>query len=258
MDEFMPQEPGPEEMLPQPPKEQPPSGLPHLDTSGTSNPADPYSMVAPGGLEPEQDMPDDVVQAYQEDLVARAMAFMSDNRASEGSTTTPADAVLSRLNVRGENAPQSIGGTAAEIVYLITSNAKNQGVEYPSPSIMGGGAEIVQLLMDLARDGGVFPDIPQEEDEEAYDQVAQAALLEAAKAYGERMVATGQADQQEYAEMLEEMMEEEAALGELDDWDPNEMMNAEALQNLMNRGVGLAQQKAKPPEGEQPPPQQGA
>ena len=250
--EFLPQEGEDlaEEIQPQ---EQPPQGLPHLDTSGTSVQGDPYSLVAPGGLDPEEDVPDDVVQAYQEDFVARAMMFMSDNRQQDGMSSTPADAVMNRLNLKGARAPEAIGSTAAEIVMMIKNNAKQQGVEYPTPAIMGAGMEIVQLLMDLSRDGGVFPDIPENEDDPGYEEIATTALLEATKTYGERMLQTGQVNQEEYSKMLGEMMEEEAALGELDDWDPSQMMGPEAMNNLINRGVGLAQQKAAK---QQPPPEQ--
>jgi len=252
--EFLPEEEqGLQEQLE--PETQPPQGLPHLDTSGTSLGGDPYNMVAPGAIPPEEDVRPDAVQAYQEDLVARAMMFMSDNRKAEGMQQTPADAVLARLNVRGSAAPEAIGGTTAEIIMMIKNNAKRQGVEYPSESLLGGGMEVAQLLMDLARDGGIFPDIPENEDDPQYEDLATKALLEAVRVYGERMLQTGQVNQQEYSQMLTEMMEEEAALGELDDWDPSQLMNPEAMHNLINRGVGLAQQKAAAQQQQQPPEQ---
>lgn len=250
MSEFIPED----QPMPEPAPEQPPMGLPHLDTSGTTAPSDPYGMVAPGAVPPEDDHPPEIIQAAQEDLVGRVMAFISDDRKQQKMEVSPANAVLNRLNLKGTSAPESIGATAAEIIMMITDTAKRQEFEYPTLAVLGGGAETVQLLMDVARDSGIFPDIPESEDDPAYLDLAEKATLEAAKTYGERMMATGRIDQQEYAEILNSLMEEEAALGELDDWDPSEMMNADAFRNLMNRGVGLAQQKSGSQE-QGPPPQ---
>jgi len=235
-----------EEFLPGPemegePVDVQPAGIPDLDPTGTSYQGDPFSMIAPGAADPESEVTADVIQAYQEDLLTRAIEFVTDERASKGSPS-PADSIMQALNVRGKPVPENIGAAAAEVIMLLTSNAKRQGVEYPSESVLGSGVELVQILMDIARDGGVAPDIPQDEDDPAYQQMAEAAALEATKAYGERMVATGQVSQEEFAQQLQEMMEDEAATGELDDWDPMESMTPDAMKNLINRGVGLAQQ----------------
>lgn len=221
---------------PQGPAEGPPKGMPMMDTGG--NPSDPFSMVAPGAIDPDEDVPDDVAQAYHEDLVGRVMMAISDNRVTEGRDSSPADAVLQRINVRGTAAPEAIGGTAAELILGITQNAKRQGVEYPGTALLGAGIETVELLMDVAREAGVFPDMPTEEDGETYDEMALLSTLEAAKYYGERMMATGQVDPAEYHKMLTDMMEDEAIEGELDDWNPMDMMNAENFESLLSRGMG--------------------
>lgn len=229
----------------------PPQGMPHLDSTGTTPAGDPYQMVAPGGVEPEDDLPDDVIQAYQEDLVGRAMLAMSDNR-KQMNIASPADAFLARINIRGQSAPEAVGGAVGTLMIGLTQNAKRQGVEYPGESLIGAGIEVTQLAIDLAREAGIFPDLPTEDDEEAYEEATAATVLEATKAFGEYMIATGQVDQGQYNEILMQQMEDEAALGELDDWDPMEMMSPDAMRNLINRGVGLAQSKAQPAEEEPP------
>jgi len=232
-----------------------PSGLPHIDTSGTTAAADPYGMIAPGGMDPEDDLPAEVIQAYQEDLVGRAMLIMTDNRMQKGAPSSPADAFMNRMNIRGAGAPEAIGSSVATMMIAITTNAKSQDVQYPGEALLAGGFEIIQMAMDLAREGGIFPDLPTEDDP-TYQDVTVPIFLEAAKAFGEHLIETGQVDQQEYADILQGQMEDEAALGELDDWDPMEMMGPDSFANLMNRGVGLAQQKtaaaSQPPAEEMP------
>lgn len=238
-----------------------PRGLPELDTSGTSEAGDPYSMVAPGGPDPEDEIPEDVIEAYAEDLTSRVMLWASDNEVPKGRDKSPADTIINRLNLRGADAPKAIGGTASEMMLTITQNAKRQGVEYPVESVLSAGVETVQILMDLAREGGVFPDIPEDPEDPMYEQTLLTSSLEATKAYGERLLATGQIDQAEYKQLLEERMEEEAALGELDDWDPSQMVSGQGMQHLMQLSKQGGRGGPPAPEGEQPmegqPPPQG-
>lgn len=242
-----------------------PSGLPELDTSGTSVNGDPYSMVAPGGPDPDEEIPEDVINAYYEDLVSRVMLWASDNEVPKGRASSPADTIIDRLNLRGAAAPEAIGGTAAEMILTITQNAKRQGVEYPTQSILNAGIDAVETLIDLSREAGIFPDIPEDHDDPGFEQVLLTASLEATKAYGERLLATGQIDQAEYKEILNEKMEEEAALGELDDWDPSQMVSGEGMQHLakLSRQQGMRMGQQKPgalppsPQGGEVPPQQG-
>lgn len=232
--------------------ELPPRGLPDPTSPRVGAAQDPFSIRAPGAPEPSEDVPEDMIIAYQEDLVARSLQMISDT--NDKGAGAPADAILRRMNVKGMEAPAAIGGTAAQVVTTITNMAKRQGVEYPGMSVLLGGIEVVEALVDLSKSAGIFPQIPEkEEDPETHEQMVLTASLEAAKAYGEHMMRTGQVNQKEFAEALDQAMEEEAMNGELDDWDPGQMMTPQAMRDLMHRGVtGAGQNKGPQPPSNTP------
>ncbi len=176
-------------------------------------------------------------QEQYEDFVSRAIHFVNDTRVPQKGARSPADAVLERMNQRGLTVPEALGGTTADVVFMIHNNAKRQGVEYEADVLWHGADEIMSQLLDLGRASGVFPKLPPENSEEE-QKLLGAAKAEAAKAFGEKLIATGQAPQAEAQAFMQEQMQREADSGELDDWDPLSSVSPDALTQALKRAQG--------------------
>jgi len=182
-------------------------------------------------------------QEQYEDFVSRALHFINDTRTPAGGKgiKAPADAILERMNQRDLTVPEAIGGTCADVAFMIHNNAKRQGVEYEADVLWHGADEIMSQLLDLGRAAGIFPKLPPENSEDEAKLLG-AAKAEAAKAFGEKLIATGQNPQAEAQSYMQEQMQREADTGELDEWDPLSEVSPDALTKAIQRAKGGGQE----------------
>jgi len=222
---------------------------------------DPNQMFAPGFT--EEATPEDHETAV-EDLVTRSVLAMTDNQTQQGMNDSPADSFLKTINTRGMSAPEAVGKSVGTLFIAITQNAKRQGVEYPGMALLEAGSLVTEMALALAKQAGIFPDLPipsemmslEDEGEytdelldsdfveeeggnmdDPYVKLVFQTMAEAAKHLGEYLLSTGQVDPAEYKEFLVQRMEEEAASGELEDFDIEGMIGPEKMNEMIRQGV---------------------
>lgn len=190
--------------------------LPQGQTAGVG-----YNRVNPLTEADEEASPEE--QQQYEDLFTRAMSMIHDTTEAPNGLS-PADAVIEQLaDGRYEDGEphQVIGNTAATFLIQLIDMAKRNNVEYDGRVVQEVGMDVIVELIEIADVSGAIKGLPQEDSPE-YDQLLELAGLEAAKTYGTWLQQTGQANQQEHKQYLEEQMEREADQGELDDWNMEE------------------------------------
>ena len=214
MEDFIQQPPGQAPAQPQQAEMIPADSTPQPVAAGpealTENP-----LTAPDeAASPEE-------QKQYDDLFMRVMQMVHDTR--EGPMgKSPADYVVSMLgDPRGGEAHEVIGKTAGWTMVAITDIAKRNGVEYDGRVLQEVGMDLVAEMIDIARVSGAIKGLPEDGSPQE-EELMELSSLEAAKAYGEWLQGTGQADQQSHMEELTQQAQREADQGELDDWNMEE------------------------------------
>ena len=155
--------------------------------------------------------------AQYEDLFLRAMASIHDVRTPPKGRRSLADQIVQSLATKAAEPQEAIGKTAASVLSNLVTMAKRQEIEYAPDVVKEVGMDIVSELYMLAGKSGAIKNLPPEDSEEA-EPIIHHAVIEATKAYGEGLLATGQVDQQAQMKELQHQMQREADAGELDDW----------------------------------------
>jgi len=193
---------------------------------------DPAQMAVPTGVPvgpkpyetPEEPASEEEQAAYI-DLFDRAMAAIHDGRKDQDDKPSMADNIMTALANKAAPLYKNIGMTVGNLLFLLTTNARRQGVEYPEAAVVEVGKDLVVELMDMAQEVGVVDDLPSGGEDEFTDDEEQTVLmasLEAAKYYGEQMKNSGMITpevQKAHRGDMEEEMQREADAGELDDWE---------------------------------------
>lgn len=210
--------------------------------------------VAPDPFEEAEPTPEE--QAQYDDLVTRALMFISDTRhpadkksvpeekkkEAKKSLKAPRDAVIDAMNVKNLPVEEAIGYTASNVLWNITNNAKRQGTNYEGPVVMAAGEEVIGALYELGKAAKIWDGLPKSDSQEE-QQLLGKAYMEGARYFGMRMKDTGQLEEHQ-GEALQEMKQQidrEAQEGGLDNIDPAQEMGPE-LVDLVQRAASGDQQ----------------
>lgn len=196
-------------------------------------------------------------QAY-DDFVTRGLMFLNDTRKPLGkngkpneNAKSPADTIISHLNVRGFGADQAVGRTTAQICWLIFSNAQHQGVKYPPDVVYHGADEIMSHVYEIGVQSGAIknpppPDSPQEQ------HLLGMAKMYACQYFGNNVIDSGLNNQDEAKQFYQQQMQREADSGSLDHWDPRQDMSPGQLSDFLARAssgkAALADMRKGPPQ----------
>jgi hypothetical protein len=94
------------------------------------------------------------------------MMFMMDTRgAAQETMKNPSDNFLDSMRVENMPLEKAMGMAVANMLILLTENAKNQGYEYDSDVVLGAADEIVKLAYLLADSAGVIKQGPKKLEE---------------------------------------------------------------------------------------------
>lgn len=170
------------------------------------NPAPAPTGKMPGQPEFNETMPSEQEQADYDQVVTKAMSFMSQN----------VEAVLASINNKAKPVHENVGEMAVKIIEGIETQASAAEVQLGADIMMSAGEEVIEHLMELGDNGGIFP---FDQESEEYDQVQAMAALHGAKVAGEKFIASpGYTDEvkDEAGTIFAQQVAEEQQRGEVD------------------------------------------
>lgn len=191
--------------------------------------------VMPNPLEEADEMASPEEQAEYKDAFKRVMGMVHDTN-ERGGEKSIADGVIKTLSNSDLPAHKTIGKTAGNLMRLFHEHAKRNKKEWSGDVLREVGMDLITELIDIARVTGAQKNLPEDGTQEEQDFFQQ-AVLEAAKGFGQYMLETGQADVDGEQKAYKEQMEREATSGALDDWNMQEMMDPQQMEE------GVAQQR---------------
>lgn len=186
-------------------------------------------------------------QKEYDDFVTRALLFMNDPRQPVGkggkpqsNVKAPRDVIIDHLNaVGGDAAEKAVGRTAAQVITLLTNNAKHQGYPYSPDVIFHGADEIITALYKIGTASGVIKQAPPEGSQEE-DHLLGAAKLYAAQFFGQNMIDTGQCTpelQNQSKQYMLEQIQREGESGGLHNWTPAQKLSPQQLTTLFHKAA---------------------
>lgn len=191
-------------------------------------------------------------QKQYDDFVTRGLLFINDPRVPLGKTghpqpngKAPRDVIISHLNaVDGQAAEEAVGRTAAQVITIITNNAKSQGFPYPPDVIFHGANEILDALYKIGVASGVIKNMPPAGSPEE-DKIMSASKVYAAQYFGQNIINSGQ-DTPEFQDQNKkyvlDQIQREGESGALDNWNPSQNVSPEKLTQFIHRAaIGKAQ-----------------
>lgn len=154
-------------------------------------------------------------QAQYDQIVEKAATFIYKNP----------EKVVQSMNQKDLPVHQAVGRTLANVMKMVESSAKSAKVKLSPEAMFGAGEEVAGMLMELGTKAKV---LPLDENSPEYEQVGAMAMMEAAKAFGEDMLASPQAKQ--YSEEAQDQWAHGVAQ-EVDDGtaDPQYMQQVQQL-----------------------------
>lgn len=199
-------------------------------------------------------------QKQYDDLVTRCLLFINDPRAPIGKNghpqpngKAPRDVIIEHLNSVGDQAAeQAVGRTTAQVMTLVTNNAKHQGFPYPPDVIFHGAKEVIDALYKIGVASGVIKNPPAAGSPEE-DKLMGMAMSYAAQFFGQNLIDSGQNPpelQDEAKQYMLDQIHREGQSGQLDKWTPSQSVAPEKLTSFIHRaatGQAQAQGRAPPP-----------
>lgn len=196
-------------------------------------------------------------QHAYDDFVTRALLFISDPRKPAGKNgkpneegKAPRDTIIDHLNVKGMPTDVAVGRTTAQVAWLLFSNAKHQGVDYPPDVLYHGADEIMSHVYEIGVKSGAIKNPPAPDSPEEQKLLGMAKLY-ACQFFGNNVIDSGLNNQDEARAYYHEQMKREADSGALDNWHPGDQMNPTQLTSFLDRAAtgkaSLASMRAQPP-----------
>lgn len=212
-----------------------------------------YGSDTPVNQDDSQVTPEE--QKQYDDFVTRALLFINDPRLPLGKKgqpqpngKAPRDVIIEHLNaVGGDAAEKAVGRTAAQVITLLTNNAKQQGYPYSPDVIFHGADEIITTLYKIGITSGVIQKAPPEDSPEE-DHLLGAAKLFAAQFFGQNMINTGQNPpelQQQAQQYMLQNIQREGDSGGLDHWTPAQKMSPQQLTQILHKAASGELQPAR-------------
>jgi len=175
----------------------------------------------PGQQEFGEETPSPDEQAQYDQLVNKALDFMSQNP----------DQVVASLNNKDKPVYESVGEMAYKIITNIESQANAAGVEISGDVGFAAGEEVIEHLMELGDAAGIFP-FDQSSDE--YDEVQATAYAHGANLAANEIMSGpqyGPEMQEEAGNVVAQQVAGERQRGEVDDAFFDNVGNAKVAQD---------------------------
>jgi hypothetical protein len=196
-------------------------------------------------------------QKQYDDFVTRAKLFINDSRVPkngqgkpQAGAKAPRDVIVDHLNIKGMSAAEAVGRTTAQVAWILYTAAKRAGMPYSPDVIYHGADEIMSDLYQIGVSAGVIKNPPPAGSQEE-EHLLGMAKLAAAKYFGQNLINTGQANQQQAQQYYLEQIQREGESGGLDDWDPSKQFTPGQLSTFMQK-ASRGQMQIKQPGGGAP------
>ena len=138
----------------------------------------------PSGAEPGQPVADELDEtAVSEQEQAQYTQIVSQ---VANTIYKQPEAILAAINNKGAPIHQQVGRLVAQLGMAIQQKAETAGDKLSPDVMFHAGDEIVGMVLDLAIQGGIVKLDPESEE---YQKVHGMAMMEAEKAFGERILA---------------------------------------------------------------------
>lgn len=198
----------------------------------------------------------DEQHAY-DDLVTRCLLFINDPRKPAGKggqpneqAKAPRDVIIDHLNVKGMPADVAVGRTTAQVIWLMFSNAKHQGVDYPPDVLYHGADEVMSHIYEIGVKSGAIKNPPPPDSPEEQKLLGMAKMY-ATQFFGNNVIDAGMNNQDEARAYYQSQMQREADTGALENWSPSDSMTPEQLTGFLARAsqgkAALADQRYRVP-----------
>jgi hypothetical protein len=196
-------------------------------------------------------------QHAYDDFVTRALLFINDPRKPAGKDgkpnedgKAPRDVIIDHLNVTGMKADQAVGRTTAQVAWLLFTNAKHQGVDYPPDVLYHGADEIMSHVYEIGVRSGAIKNPPPADSPQEQKLLGMAKLY-ACQYFGNNVIDSGLNNQDEARQFYMQQLQREADSGALEHWNPSDQISPNQLSDFLSRAAqgkaALASGRYKPP-----------
>lgn len=186
-------------------------------------------------------------QQQYDDFVTRCKLFISDYRPPKNNKGSlqpngkaPRDVIIEHLNSPGgQNAAAAVGRTAAEVIKLVTNNAKAAGYPYPPDVIFHGADEVISDLYQIGIAAGVIKNPPPDNSEQEQHLLGMAKLY-TTQFFGQGLIDSGQDPpelRQQAHQYVLDQIQKEAQTGALEKWNPSQHFSRAQILDFMNRAA---------------------